>query len=258
MSIRELGIPIPDVDVIFQTHEKQLSTTLRFDRFRITETPEQWKHLLGPDVVLLTHPKVVAQIVEDFLTYEGTPLTDEERILLTIAPWVHDLGELIIEGDGIGDISFDQKTDAHEAKELIVFTSVLHIVPNGDKKTFMERAYREIVMNRDSRLGKMFNLAERIGYLQTAIRAYEGIEGQRIQNWKGLAGNVLSNQIIQLLNYGSDFAYATYVLLEQDKTTIDAMFNEIEGEAPLDNTGKPSFDPEKLQKARIAWKTWFS
>ncbi len=254
MSIQELDIPIPDVDIIFKKHEDQLSTTLRYDRFRTTESPDQWRFLLGPDVILLTHPKVVAHIAEEFLAYEGATLTAEEEALLSIAPWVHDLGELIINGDGIGDISFDQKTDAHETKELAVFTSVLTAIPDGDKKSAIERSYREIVMDRGSRLGKMFNAVERIGYLQTAIRAYEGVEGQRIQNWKGLVGNVLSNQIIPMLAYCSEFPYVTNILFEENRQIIRAMFKDTEGNVPQDNTGKPSFDPEKLQRAFLAWK----
>lgn len=254
MSIQELGIPIQDVDVIFQKHEGQLSTTLRYDRFRIAENPDQWRFLLGPDVVLLTHPQVVAQIAEDFVAYEGITLSDEEKVLFSIAPWIHDLGELIIEGDGIGDISFDQKTDAHEIKEFAVFNTVLNAIPEGDKKEIIKRSYQEIVMNRDSRLGRMFNAVERIGYLQTAIRAYTGIEGQRIQNWKGLVANVLSNQIIPLLNYCTEFPYATYILFGH-RATIDAMFKETEGEVPSDNTGKPSYESGKLQKANLAWKS---
>ena len=116
MSIRELGIPNADISAVFDRHERQLSDTLRYDRFRIKETPNQWKLLLGPDVVLLTHPSVVAQIVDDFIAYEGVTLSSEEQTLLSTAAWVHDLGELMIEGDGIGDVSFDQKTDTHEKK----------------------------------------------------------------------------------------------------------------------------------------------
>jgi len=45
----------------------------------------------------------------------------------------------------------------------------------------------------------MFSAIERIGYLKTGLRAYKGFKGMRIDNWAGLAGNVLSNQIISLL-----------------------------------------------------------
>ena len=254
MSIQELGIPTADIAVIFGKHERQLLDTLRYDRFRVTETPGQWELLLGPDVVLLTHPKVVAQIAEDFVSYEGVTLTDEEQTLFSTAPWIHDLGELIIESDGIGDVSFDQKTDAHEKKEILIFDAVLNAIPNSATKRLIKRAYQDVVIDRHSELGRMFNVVERIGYLLTAVRAYKGVDGNRIQNWKGLVGNVLSNQIMPLLNYASEFAYVSYVLFEDNRQAINSMFEETQGEAPPDRTGNPSFDPEKLRQALLAWQ----
>ncbi len=108
---------------------------------------------------------------------------------------------MVIDGQGVGDITFEQKTHAHESIEQSIFDLLLGDIEEVEVKALLKRAYIEVGLNKTSKLGRMFNAVERIGYLQTGVRAYKGVESRRIANWRGLVGNVLSNQIEKLLEY---------------------------------------------------------
>lgn len=252
----ELSIPKSHIDRVTTKHVDQLSCLVRYKRFMAGESQQDWENLLGPDVIGFTHPEVTAAITRRFIEYNddyGVKLLPEERALLLTAPWVHDWGELIIEGTGIGDITFEHKTDTAEYIEHQVFDLVMQDVEEGPAREWMRKAYYEIAMRRDTKLGLMFNAVERLGYLLTAKRAFEGIGRQHIKNWRGLVGNVLSNQIEALLLYREEYPYVNYVL-QSTSEIITQMFDAILAEGvPLDGEGNLSYDLQKIQKAKIAW-----
>lgn len=258
MTNVELAVPYTHIKSITEKHSQQLSDLLRYARFIESETPEEWVKLLGPDVVGLTHPEVTAEIAEKFMVYNaghGIKLSSEEQVLFLTMPWVHDWGELIIEGQGVGDVTFEQKTQDHEKVELIIVNLLLGDVDDTKVRNLLRQAYTEVTLDKTSTLGQMFNAVERIGYLLTGIRAYEGVESRRIANWRGLVGNVVSNQIVKLLEYRTEYPYVDEVLILADDT-IDRMFTNILSErVPLDNTGNASYDLAKFQKAQKAWST---
>lgn len=258
MSQGELAISKSHIDRVTMKHVEQLSSLLRYRRFIEGETPQDWVDLLGPDVVGFTHPDVTSTITHSFVDYNsdhGLKLLSEERGLLLTTPWVHDWGELIIEGTGIGDVTFEQKTTTAEHIEHQVFDLVMEDIEEGLPKEWLQRAYYEVAMKRDTKLGRMFNAVERLGYLLTAKRAFEGVNRTRIRNWCGLVGNVLSNQIEKLLEYRREYPYVNYILLCSSET-ITRMFHDVLAEGvPLDGEGNPSYDLQKLRKVRIAWET---
>lgn len=257
MSQEELLIPKGHIDRVTMKHVEQLSSLLRYRRFMEGETLQDWVDLLGPDVVGFTHPDVTAAITHSFVEYNsdhGLKLLPEERGLLLTTPWVHDWGELIIEGTGIGDVTFEQKTTTAEHVEYQVFDLVMEDIEKGSAKEWLQRAYYEVAMKRDTKLGRMFNAVERLGYLLTAKRAFEGINRTRIRNWRGLVGNVLSNQIEKLLEYRREYPYVHYIL-QSSSEIITRMFDDVLAEGVLlDGEGNPSYDLQKLRKVRLAWE----
>src|SRR3989344_4852012 len=252
----ELSIPHRQIDLVTSKHREQLVSIMRYARFLSGETPVEWQALLGPDVIGLTHPEVVADIAQRFVSFNqqhGIILSAEEQTLLLTTPWMHGWGEMVIEGVGIGDITFEHKTSDHEAMELQVFLTVLNDIPENEVREVMRNVYAEIAKNCVSKLGRMFNAVERIGYLETAIRAFIGVDGRHIANWRGFVGNVLSNQIEKLLEYRREYPYVDEVLIQTDDT-IDRMFTAVLADGvPLDNAGEVSYDLTKLQKAKKAW-----
>lgn len=256
MRAETLHPPLEEIAEIFRKHHGQLSSVVRYDRFRTSEELEEWVFLLGPDVLSLTHPHATADITQRFISFNnnsGLTLDPEENALLSLTPWIHDLGELIIEGEGVGDVSYEWKTGEDEKKEVVIFHRVLTDLPDGNVKDSIRKAYHEVAMGRGTKLGRMFNAIERIGYLETAIRAFLGIDGKKIKNWKGLMGNVLSNQIEALLAYSSEYPYVAQ-FLKENMEVISRMLDEaIAYEAPL-STDVIMYDHSKVQRAATAWR----
>ena len=249
---------------ITNKYKEYLGSTPRYERYMTGESIPDWVSLLGPDVLLLTHGEATAEITDSFILYNenhGVTLTFEEETQLRLTPYLHDWGEIIIEGEGVGsdsigvgDLTFDDKNAANEAVEGTIFNKVISEIPDEEVKEAFHIAYQEVAMKRDTKLGLMFNAIERLGYLQTAINAFVGNEeGKRIKNWKGLAGNVVSNQISALLHYAKEYPYVKK-FLDDEASAIDAIFAEIEeGDIPTDASGKNCYDVEKVQKAFAAW-----
>lgn len=254
-------VPLEHVDRIVEENRDQLEALLRYDRYRVLdeETPEEWIRLLGPDVLSLTHPAVTAAITIRFADYNerhGIVLSDEEKIIFFTTPWIHDFGELKVNGRGPGDVSFSLRTAADEEAEAEIFHLIVQHVGDIQARALFERAYDTVAMDRDTKLGRMFNAVEQIGYLLTAIRTYRGVDGKRIINWDGLAGNVLSHQIEKLLAYASEYPYVAEVLRGNEKV-ITEMFAAIrEREAvSLDREGRPFYDHTLFVRAHDAWET---
>jgi hypothetical protein len=253
-----ISLPVDAFNQMFEPHHKQLQTLLRYDRYKMPhESRETWVRLLGPDVVSADHPILTAQITFQFTDYNeahGITLTKDEKVLFFTTPFVHDTGEIKLEHIGVGDTSYDQKTQTDEQVELDVFAAITQSISNEQTRELIHRAYYEVAMDRNTKLGKMFNAVEKIGYLQTAIRAYEGIQGERVSNWKGLVGNVLSNQVEKLLDYANEYPYVSH-MLQEHADQITRMLNVTTDlpTVPLDKDGNPSFDRTKLIKAQLAW-----
>ena len=247
-----------DIEGVVSRYEEELSSVIRYARYMAGETTSEWEKLLGPTVALKTHGGVTARIVEEFINYDdgrGLELSREEGMLMIITGHVHDWGEVIIDHQGVGDVSYDQKDDGDVEIERLMFQILLETIDSEPSRELINRAY-EISIDKELRLGRIFNAVERVGFMRTTLRAYEGIEGQRINNWKGLVGNTLSNQIKVLCKYANDYPYVLY-LLEENTSAISVMFREVlSASVPNDATGKESYDISKLRENYIAWKEW--
>ena len=256
MNQKELNVPTGQIDTLLNAYREQLSWQPRYERFMVKESLTRWQYLLGPDVIGFTHPRVTADITERFITYNeshGVRLPVNDKSALRTAPWIHDLGELILDSQSVGDVSYEQKTDAHELQENRVFSLALQRIPDGPEKDFMRWVYTNIAMNKDTPLGRMFNAVERVGYLETGVRAHTGIDGQRISNWPGMVGNILSNQTEMLLTYMSEYPYVN-AIVSKYQYAISEMFNDVASRTvPQDNQGKPSFDLKRLFNAMSMW-----
>jgi hypothetical protein len=252
------AIPRGEILEVQDQYADQLHSLLRFSRFFTRhETPEDWVTLLGPDVISSEHPVVTALITNDFIDYNagrGVKLSIDEEIRLRTTPWVHDWGELSVSGIGVGDVNFDKKQRSHEEVEFEVFMHIINQLPEGKSRSLIIDVYTDIAQNHNTRLGRMFNAIERIGYFGTAMRAFQGnLKGERITNWRGLVGNVVSNQMVKLLEYRKDYPYIDHAL-GRFEPQIDAVFEVVFlDEVPEDANQQPSYSLEKLRQAEHAW-----
>ena len=237
-------------------HQEYLNHVLRYNRFRQGESKQEWVELLGPDVLLATHSLTAFELVIQFILFtqeQGKPLDQESIILLLTAAKSHDWGEIIIEDYGVGDISFDQKTPEDELVEIDIFEKVCALLPQGTDLDLIKQAYYQVAQNKEG-LGEIFNVVERAGYWQTALRAYLGVNNERIKNWQGLVGNVFSNQTEKLLDYAKKYAFVSQILADTQQD-ISMAFSQImfSREVPLDKDGNLSYDLKKLTRAYKAW-----
>ena len=235
----------------------QLESEIRYNRYRVSETKGEWVQILGPDVLFKTHPHATAEHTFSVITTNeayGNNLPDSFRTRLYIAPFIHDWGELKVDPKlWIGDVSYDKKTREDEEVEMRVFDKVLlHAVPQPDWQ-LLASIYDEIVMDRNSPMGKIFNIAERVGYMSTAIRAYLGHQGRRIENWQGLVGNVFSNQVAKFVQLRRDVPFIDTFINENERI-ISAMLEETTSKPPcIDREETLSFDAQRLESAYAAW-----
>lgn len=244
------------IATVSEKHADSLDQSLRYDRYRMHETPAEWIHLLGDDVLLGTHADVTAAIVVELLTHQeniGEPLEESDGLYLITAALNHDWGEIILKDQGVGDISYELKTMADEAIELSVFESICADLEQSPELDMIKEAYYTVAQSKEG-LGELFNIVERVGYLRTALRAYNGINNRWIENWTGLVGNVFSNQIEKLVAYASTHPFVDYVLdTSQDEITdIFSIITQLRS-IPTDRDGKPCYDNVKLQRAQEAW-----
>jgi hypothetical protein len=242
----------PTIQRTLKPYAEAFHAEPRYDRFRDpSEGVEEYIHLLGADVDSLTHPIVTLEIVDSFLHTQrtnGGSVSAEEELLLKAAAVCHDLGEVRLETMGVGDISFDQKNPQHEDVELQVFELLVRGMPEYQQEVF-DKAYAQVVQDRISNLGKMFNACERVGYVKTAIRAFQGVDGRQMKNWKGLVGNVLMNQTEALLGYAHKYTYVRE-FLETNVKVIGMMFKRAKyGKLPRDRDGNICFERAKLDAA---------
>lgn len=262
MNLQELAIPYQDILPIALSYREQLRTSIRFERFCGNESIAEWRYLLGDDVNAAAHPGVTFNIAREFLALQDslnnpryhTSIADKEKILATAL--IHDWGEIVLDGDSLGDVSFDQKNSVHEKKEMVVFQRVVSGLPD-EKRDYLLFLYQDIAKNPHTPLGKIFNAIERIGYLKTALRAYHGVDGKKIENWQGLTGNVLSNQMRPLVDYTTKFPYVK-IFLSIHEVAITTAFAELQNKPiPKDRDGRPSYDMEKLEAGYSAWEKYW-
>lgn len=254
---------LPGIAAIEERHREFLVTTPRYERFMSGESIDKWVGLLGIDVLSLGHPYATGDIAMQFVRCNdqgGLATSRQDKFVLFIASHIHDFGEIVDDEGGVGDISHDKKQEDDRRKEEIVFNRVLDgCVVQPVESALYSQIYSNIVHGDKSQgLGRQFNAIERIGYLLTAHQAFLGQDGERIKNWKGLVGNVLSNQTGKLIEYADEYPMVENVLtLLRDDITL--MLDQTVQSVPvIDNEGTRSFDLKRLQKAVIDWNQFLA
>lgn len=191
-----------------QYHES-LAAISRFDLYMPEEVDgRQWEHWLGADVNGAKHLKVTYGLARAFLQKveqdPAMPLSDDEKRMLQFASIVHDWGEAVV-----GDVNYDLKTESDEKKEVVELRKMLKVVLDARFDDQVIEEILGIVHFKKGRLGEMFNLIERVGYMRTGLNAWEsrGYSPNRpLSNaFEWLSSNVAGNQVPKLLDYSKRF-----------------------------------------------------
>jgi len=233
-----------------------LNNSERWSRFKPDDLVfGEWQKILGYDINNLKHMRLTDFIAIGLVNlqnqiYPENSFTSEEKRILRITANIHDLPESLT-----GDKNFELKTEDDEDLELKNMNFIINDIQLEIDESVTKQII-DILKDKNSKLGKAFNVIERIGYFRTGIKAWNKTKNQNEQITNGLywlSHNVLLNQIPALINYSKDFALSEYALhfYEQEITQI---FNGIL-ETNFDNYD--SIEKEnKLNQFREASKIW--
>jgi len=212
-----------------------LADSVRYEKYNLASLPnEQWRELLGPDVNNLEHMRVTYQLTQSFVRHSQAHqpglLTATDATQLLVAAVIHDQGEALV-----GDISYGDKQTADTRKEQQLFAEhAAAFTPDASSmlRHYLARARDTIVFDSTTRLGRMFNAIERVGYLRTALRASQqlsdGNAGAAEPGLRWLVADVLSNQIKALEDYRGYAAVDTY--LTEHAASITAVFAQVQND----------------------------
>jgi 5'-deoxynucleotidase YfbR-like HD superfamily hydrolase len=210
---------------------KKLENSIRYERYKPQHiTKNQWQEVLGDDVNNLRHMLVILNIVDEL--QEKIKIGPEQMHLLKIAAVTHDWGEAII-----GDVTYEKKTELLEDQEGQALKMIAEeIVNNKDTKTEILETLKEVIFNPTSQTGEIFNIIERIGYLNTAILAFEkSVECSDNDSNLSLSLQWLTNNtIIRQLDFMIQKSRKHEFLkdyLKTNKNKIDSIFRKLDSES---------------------------
>jgi len=238
----------------------RLSNNTRFARYQNIVPNNKWQEMLGFDVNNLEHGRFIHGITSLFIKQinqsdSEIKFNPEEQKLLLLTAIVHDWSEGFTKN---GDISYDQKTNQQEKEELDVIEQIIPKIL-GPNSLEIATKIKDILNDKTSKLGMTFNSIERIGYLRTALKAWEKSKittNETIVNglyW--LTNNVLLNNIPTAIN-NSSIHPPLKIFLEKNKNLISEAFNKLPNSS-FDNYETPQIKQKSLNQYTEAKNKWF-
>jgi 5'-deoxynucleotidase YfbR-like HD superfamily hydrolase len=213
-----------DLKDIYEIHKKfkkskygqKLAGEIRFSCFKPEHiSNEEWVKILGADVQNLYHMDLMKGFTKALLEQASDVSEFEKEILIALAQ-IHDWAEAIV-----GDKAKPKITKEDEEKEKIAFEDLLEEfqIDNPDRKIILT-----IIYDTNSRLFKIFKEIEEMGYLRTALIAWQksktAQDSKTKQNLIDLATCVTSAQIPSLIEKSKNTSQIAY-FLEQNAETIN-------------------------------------
>lgn len=240
----------------------------RWKRFMPAAIPgDQWARApLGADMNNLQHMPLVMGMTRSYLKHQDPAkvLNRTDSQILMLASITHDWAEAITD-----DIMFDLKTVAEDDDEATIMLFLLRRMLGSrlSRETLMQ--VYSTVKDRNSRLGRIFNAIERVGYMRSGLNAWQGsihprgemmrelpleVEQELRQSLLWMANNVAANQTQALLEYAEIYR-PIEVYLDSVKTQITRLFNGMP--VSIFHKYPEAEQPAKVQlflKADQAWK----
>ena len=272
ISMNERGKESP-LDIHTRFRESVYGRTLegkpRWDMYRPSHvSAEAWIGLLGPDADNLHHMELTYRITDLIIRRDENSIgetdkntldiTPEEGVLLRLAAIMHDWGESYDPETGIGgDINYGLKTPIDTQNERAVFDRVFDEVI-GDEDVKLRYIVAGIIFDKkDNKLGQIFDGIEKVGYLRTAMIAFQKskalADAETVSHMRWLTADVLARQMIPLMKYAADFRpIRSY--LKAISPLIDEAFREIDPKIFAEH-GQPQNDMrERYNQAQTVWE----
>lgn len=185
---------------------RSLKEIIRWEPLRSGEPDEVFTKRLGVTSIDFKHGMLMYHIARTFLRYESGRFTKEEQAIFLYGILTHDWGEVVIDGDGVGDVNAHMKTADIEKEESRMARIAINSLDLPEEiKMRLLMGYEEVVEGRHPDLRHAFEAIEKAEYVMTAMKVYQNNvrakrEGQPILiNEQALIGRVLVIELTKLL-----------------------------------------------------------
>ncbi len=240
---------------------KILAGRIRYEKYRPDGvTNDRWRELLGADVNNLSHLTLTYGLTRSFVrrlrTSQAELLNPHEETVLQTAALIHDWAEAIV-----GDVSFGDKTTDDDAVERASFEANLAKFYSGNATELIDEARQDIIFDHTSKLGKMFNAIERVGYLRTALRASAYLESGTAPGFENsflwITADVLSNQIPALVTYAVDYTPVSEYLVHQEPLVSNAFDRVNDSPSVFENYRETQLTKlAQFDQAEAVWRNY--
>jgi len=268
LTLGDKKIPFKEIHNEFASTDwgEKLKGNIRWSGHKPSEIKdEDWGKILGRDANNLEHLVAIKGLTLSFLKYcknpgekwkgeipEAAHFSTEEQQLLLLTATVHDWGEAIK-----GDIPYYHKTEQDHTEEMQELRTIIAEILGKilvdkrslDIKTITDKIL-DILTHTDSKLGRAFNIIERVGYVRTCIKAYNRPKNgdEKLETaLKMLACRAVPDQIRTLVDYVKIYP-PILIYLRHHKETINNIFKD--GENPEIRATIPEFE-----RSREKWLT---
>ena len=255
-------IPYGDIHRAFKETDfaASLAEPVRFERFKPSHLSNQeWVKLLGHDADSLLHMPVTYGLARAFLNEcraiefktDQMTFTEEQEAILLLAAMTNNWGE-----SKIGNISFDQKTVDLESAEKDAFREIFAKVCGEVVDVKLRMLVERTLFDKHSKTGQVFDAIQRVGYLRTALHAYEQskevTDPDTVGRLQWLCANVLSNQIMMLVEFSNTYPPIKKFLVNQHQKISEA-FEALQPDLFVQYGQKESIRSELFMQNKRSW-----
>lgn len=211
---------------------ESLKNIYRWSQFRTDESNEEWLDALGPTAQVYSHGWTMMDYGRNFLLWERGRFTSDQEKTFLLGLVVHDWGEAVINGKGIGDIGAYVKTAVDEKKESVIARKVIRSLDLSEEtKQILTKAYKDVIEGGDPELHNYFKALEKAEYVLTARDVYLGGKWRRANGRQGikneipLVGRVLVFDLAKLIDeYAKQYPNSIGARFKSESYLFDEMF----------------------------------
>lgn len=209
-----------------------LSSTYRWKFFRSSESDTDWRDILGATAIDFSHGVLMFRIGDDFLQRERNRFTQEQKDTLLYGLLVHDFGEAIIGGEGVGDVSTQVKTKSDYVEEVDMAWKVIYSLDiDHELAVDLIYSYQQVVMGGDPKLHHAFKALERLEYVMTALKTYQNCRRRETRGETGveleqaMVGRVLLFDLAKVIDiYAGEYPDTIGLYLHNMEPMIDEAY----------------------------------
>jgi hypothetical protein len=225
IEIGESVVAFRDIHRAFAATEegRRLASQIRFAPYKPASLPDaEWERLLGADANTLKHLWESWKAVRKFIALQlqaGVEMSIRDMEGLQMAALIHDWQEGL---EGVGDMLDTRKTQDSHTREMELLREMLpRIIDLPGLRARLEEAIDDVLLDRESRLGRIFRAVEIMGYMDTALKAWKkasAVKGTHQEHFRYMAVHVFAHQAPKLLALAPHYPPVAFFLRKHEET----------------------------------------